>query len=74
MNAPAREPHLAFNDRAAVLDEIDRLFWAIRCHADTGQSFTATETVDGIDLAFKHIRACLLRLAELKKGLANEEP
>ena len=66
--------HIAYGDRGAILDEINRLFWSIGCHAGAGQSFAATETADGIDLAFRHIRACLLQLAELKKGLANEEP
>ena len=76
MMAGATDPerHIAYGDPGAILEEIARLAWAIRVHAEIIERYAGLGHVEGIELAFKHIRACLLQLAELKKGLANEEP
>ena len=69
MNAPARTPHVAFGDRDAVLEEIARLAWAIGVHAEIIERYAALGHVEGIDLATKDTRACLVQLLDLRKGL-----
>jgi hypothetical protein len=73
MNAP--EPHMrhiAYGDREAVLEEIGRLGWALQIHAEIIERYAALANVEGLALAAKDARACLVQLLELRKGLGDE--
>jgi hypothetical protein len=71
-NAPLRPPHIAFNDRAAVLDEIGHLGWALRIHGEIIERYAALGNVEGIALATKDARSALVRVIELWKELPDE--
>jgi hypothetical protein len=72
MNAPVREPHLAFNDRSAILDEIGHLAWGVRIHAEIIERYAALGHVEGIAFAAKDARSCLVRLLDLRKELGDD--
>jgi RecA-family ATPase len=67
MNAPTA-PHIAYGDREAVLTEISRLMWAISTHAENGERYATLDCRDGLELALKSIRACLVQALEMRKG------
>ena len=69
MTAPLREPHVAFGDRDAILEEIARLAWVIRVHAEIIERYAGLGHVEGIDLAAKDVRACFVQLLDVRKGL-----
>ena len=72
MNAPVREPHIAFGDPAAVLEEIGRLAWGLQIHAEIIERYAALGHVEGIALAAKDARSCLVRLLDLRKELGDD--
>ena len=48
------------SDRDAVLDEIGRLAWSIRMHAEIIERYAGLGHLLGIDLAAKDARSCLV--------------
>jgi hypothetical protein len=72
MNAPARELHIAYGDRAAVLAEIARLAWGLQIHGEIIERYAALGHDEGIAFAAKDARACLVQLLDLRKGLSND--
>jgi hypothetical protein len=71
LTAPVREPHIAYSDREAVLEEIGRLGWALGVHAEIIERYAALEHAEGIALGAKDARACLVRLLNLRKELGD---
>ena len=71
MSAPLPKPHLAYGDPEAVLEEIGRLAWGLRVHAEIIERYAGLAHLIGIDLATKDARACLVRLLELRKELRD---
>ena len=69
MNAPLREPHIAFGDRDAILEEIGRHAYAIQIHAEIIERYAGLGHSEGLALGGKDARTCLVRLLELIKEL-----
>jgi hypothetical protein len=69
--AKAREPHLAYGDAEAVLEEIAQLAGGLGIHAAILRDYARIGHRDGIDLAAKDARDCLVKLLELRKGLSR---
>jgi hypothetical protein len=69
--APSSSNHLAYGDPEAILEEIGRLAWGIGIHVEIIERYAAVGHLDGIDLAAKDARACLVRLLELRKELRD---
>jgi hypothetical protein len=67
-HSTTREPH---RDPEAVLKEIAHLAWGLGIHADILAHYADLGHVEGIELAAKDARACLVRLLDLRKGLGN---
>jgi hypothetical protein len=74
MIAPVREPHVADGDRDAILDEIARLAWGLGVHSEIIQRYAGLGHIEGIDLAAKDARACLICLLDLRKELRGGSP
>jgi len=73
MTCPERQPHIAFGDPEAILEEIARLAWGIGTHAAIIERYAVLGHLEGIDLAAKDVRACLVRLLELRKEIRDGE-
>jgi hypothetical protein len=71
MNAPVRQPHVAYGDPEAVLEEIAHLAWGLGVHSEIIQRYAGLGHIEGIDLATKDARACLIRLLDLRKELRD---
>jgi hypothetical protein len=70
----ARAPHIAFGDPEAILEEIGRLAWGLGVHAEIMERYAAIGHLEGIGLAARDARACLVRLLELREELPDGEP
>jgi hypothetical protein len=71
MSAPLPKPHVAYGDPEAILEEIGRLAWGLGIHVEIIERYAAMGHLDGIDLAAKDARVCLVRLLELRKELRD---
>ena len=72
MNAPVREQHIAFGNPAAILEEITHLAWGLQIHGEIIERYAALGHVEGLSLAAKDARACLVRLLDLRKELGDD--
>ena len=71
MSAPSSSPRIAYSDPEAILEEIGRLAWGLGIHVEIIERYAAMRHLDGIDLAAKDARVCLVRLLELRKELRD---
>lgn len=64
-------PHIAYGDRGAVYEEIGHIAWALRIHGEVIERYAALNYLEGIELATKDGRDCLVRLINLLKELRD---
>jgi hypothetical protein len=77
MNAPAHHVTSAdpsISGREALLDQIAQLAWSVRMHCEVIERYAGLGHVEGIGLAAKDARACLVALLELRKELHDAAP
>jgi hypothetical protein len=77
MNAPVHHVTSAdpwISDREALLEEIARLAWSVRIHCEVIERYAGLGHLDGIDLATKDARTCLVALLEVRKELHDAAP
>jgi hypothetical protein len=54
-----------------VLNEIAILAWSVRMHCEIIERYAGLGHIEGIDLAAKDARACLVALLEIRKELRH---
>jgi hypothetical protein len=64
-------PHIAYGDRGAAYEEIGHIAWALRTHSEVIERYAALNYLEGIELATKDGRDCLVRLIDLLKELRD---
>jgi hypothetical protein len=64
-------PAPQLRDDGALLIQIAELAWSVRMHCEIIERYAELGHVDGIDLAAKDARACLVALLETRKGLRD---
>jgi hypothetical protein len=66
------DPEIPRDRRAAAFEEVARLAWAIQVHGEIVERYAVLGHVEGLDLAAKDTRACLVALLSLRKELHDE--
>jgi hypothetical protein len=61
-------------DAEKLLEEIAQLAWSVRMHCEVIERYAGLGHVEGIGLAAKDARACLVALLELRKELHDAAP
>jgi hypothetical protein len=61
------------SDVEMLLEEIAQLAWSVRMHCEVIERYAGLGHLQGIDLAAKDARSCLVALIETRKGLRYAE-
>ena len=72
MNAPVREPHVAYGDPKAILEEMQHIFWAIGCQSECAERFAALGDIDGLDHILGCLNASFRRVAALRQEIPDD--
>lgn len=73
MNAPLlpTEPTSLREYEEECFDEVGRLMWAIRCHAEIGERYATLHSPQMLALVLRDLRSCYLRALTLTREAAD---